>query len=62
MTRFRELCKPGSPSKARIRKRLTSTEEKARELACPSNLRLEQERIPNQFATTVIKAALSPIG
>jgi hypothetical protein len=60
MTRFRELCKPGVPSKVQIRQRLTSTEEKACELACASNLRLEQERIPNQFATTVIKAALSP--
>jgi hypothetical protein len=60
MTRFRELCKAGVLSKVQIRQRLTSAEEKARELVCASNLRLEQERIPNQFAAFAIKAALSP--
>jgi hypothetical protein len=60
MTRFRELCRPGILSKAQIRQWLTCSEEKARELVCALNLRLEQERIPNQYATGAIKAALAP--
>jgi hypothetical protein len=56
---FRELCKPGVPSRVQIKQCLTKSEEEARRLACASNLRLEQEKIPNQFATTVIKSALS---
>jgi len=58
ISRFRSLCVSGVPSKAQVKQFLTSNEEKARELACASNLRLEQERIPNQFATTKIKTAL----
>ncbi|TAK97426.1 MAG: hypothetical protein EPO07_13295 [Verrucomicrobia bacterium] len=59
MNCFRELCRPGIPSKVKIKLRLTNSEEKARELACASNLRLEQEKIPNQFATAAINGALS---
>jgi hypothetical protein len=58
MTHFRELCLPGVLSKSQVRQRLTSSEEKAYLLVCASNLRLEQERIPNQFATAAIKIAI----
>jgi hypothetical protein len=58
MTRFRDLCVAGVVSNAQIRPQLTSTEEKAHQLVRASNLRLEQERIPNQFAATAIETAL----
>lgn len=60
MTRFRDLCVAGVVSNAQIRPQLTSAEEKAHQLVRASNLRLEQERIPNQFAATAIETALMP--
>jgi hypothetical protein len=60
MIRFRDLCVAGVVSNAQIRPQLTSTEEKAHQLVRSSNLRLEQERIPNQFAAAAIETALMP--
>src|ERR1051326_5068614 len=57
MIRFRDLCVAGVVSNAQIRPQLTSTEEKAHQLVRSSNLRLEQERIPNQFAAAAIETA-----
>jgi hypothetical protein len=60
MNRFRDLCCPGVISKVQIKQQLTDTEEKAYEIAYKSNLRLEQERIPNQFARDIIRANFPP--
>jgi hypothetical protein len=60
MNRFRDLCCPGVISKVQIKQQLTVAEEKAYEIADKSNLRLEQERIPNQFARDIIRANFPP--
>jgi hypothetical protein len=60
MNRFRDLCRPGVISKAQIKQQLIVGEEKAYEIADKFNLRLEQERIPNQFAGDIIGANFPP--
>lgn len=58
LDRFRDLGASGIRSKATLKQRLTRDEEQAYEVVCAANLRLEQERIPNQFATAIVTAAV----
>ncbi len=58
LERFCKLCRPGVATRTKPKRHLTDFEEQAHASVCAMNLRLEQERIPNQFANNAIKAAL----
>src|ERR1017187_274731 len=58
LNRFRELCILGMATKTKPKEQLTSSEEQAHALVCTLKLRLQQERIPNQFANDEVRTAL----